>query len=439
MTPNATKQQAHRMDQRKVGYGPLDRCQACSEKALRPVLFMGYLPPVNRMVHIGALLDQEYWFPAELRYCPACHLVQLGYAVEPGILFPPEYPYTSGSTRILRENFAQLYQEVQARIGLSSDDLVVDIGSNDGTLLSNFAQGGHRVVGIEPSLTAQLAQAKGIPTLMTFFGRASVDQVLSEYGAPRIVTATNVFAHIHHIHDVLDNIERLLAPEGIFISESHYLCDLIDTLQYDTIYHEHLRYYSLTSIRNLLVEHGFKIFYAKRIPTHGGSIRVYATKSARYPIDPSVERLLEAECAAGLNSAAWIRDFRSRVVRSKFQLYELLAQLKRSVAPIYGIGAPSRASTLITYVGLDDGILDCVLEVQGSKKLGKYMPGTNIPVLEEPKLYIDQPPYVLLLSWHIADELCHNLKRRGYRGDFIVPLPTPQRIRNEEVAILAHV
>jgi hypothetical protein len=414
-------------------YGPIDCCQVCDNRDLHSVLFIGYLPPVNRMRLIGTLPDSEPWFPAEMLYCPSCHLVQLGYAVDPKILFPPEYPYTSGTTRILRENFADLYREVRDRIALSSDDLVVDIGSNDGTLLSNFAKGGHRVLGIEPSLTAKIAQDRGIPTLMTFLEGEAVARVRGHYGKPKAVTATNVFAHIHNVHQVVDLIEEMMAEDGIFISESHYLLDLIDTLQYDTIYHEHLRYYSLTSLKYLLEQHGLRVFYAKRIPTHGGSIRVYASRSEEYVADSSVDLILHEEAGTGIASDKWIPDFRQRVLRSKLELYELLARLKKDGVRIYGIGAPSRASTLINYVGLDDGLLECVLEIQGSQKIGKYIPGTKIPVLEESKLYADPPGLVLFLSWHIAAELCSNLKRRGYKGDFIVPLPKPHIIRNVEI------
>jgi len=414
-------------------FGPVGECQICRSKELRSVLFLGYLPPVNAMRPINTLLDREPWFPAEMFYCPVCHLVQLGYAVDPKILFPPEYPYTSGTTKILRENFADLYREVRERVGISKEDLIVDVGSNDGTLLSNFKQGGHRVLGIEPSLTAQLAEERGVPTLMTFFGKQAVGRVRKEYGKARIVTATNVFAHIQNVRKVLANIERLLDEKGVFISESHYLRDLVETLQYDTIYHEHLRYYSLTSLKYLLEAHGFHIFFVKRIPTHGGSIRVYASKSEEYPIAAVVDQILKEEIAAGLCGETWIHEFRERVVRSKLELYELLDQIKRGGRRLYGISAPSRASTLINYVGLDDGILDCVLEIKGSKKIGKYIPGTRIPVLEESKLYTDQPPLVLLLSWHIASELCYNLKHQGYKGDFIVPLPKPRVIKNNEV------
>jgi SAM-dependent methyltransferase len=408
-----------------VTLGPISACQICGAADLRSALFLGFLPPVNSMRPLGAPADAEPWYPAELLVCPACHLAQLGFAVEPAVLFPPDYPYTSGSTRVLRDNFADLYREVQERFPLDADDLVLDVGSNDGTLLANFQDGGHRVLGIEPTETGAIARERGIPTLPSFFGSQSVDQALAEYGRPRVVTAANVFAHIPDVHAVVASIERLVGSEGIFVSESHYLGDLIETLQYDTIYHEHLRYYSLTSLSALLEQHGFRVVHVKRIPTHGGSIRVYATKAGVVP-DPSVQLLLDEERHRGLADESWIPDFRRRVISSKLALLALLRELKGEGARIYGVGAPSRASTLVNYVGLDDGIVDCVLEISTSKKLDKYLPGTAIPVLDEQKLYADQPEYALLLSWHIAEELRDNLTRKGFRGAFLVPLPEPR-------------
>ena len=416
-----------------LAYGPITACQISGSTDLRPALSLGYLPPVNTMRPIGAWLDQESWFPAEMWYCPQSHLAQLGYAVDPNILFPPTYPYTSGSTRILRDNFADLYREARQRLGLAADDLIVDIGSNDGTLLGNFKAGGHRVLGIEPTLTGAIAEERGIPTYRAFFNHESAERAVREHGRPRVVTAANVFAHIHGIHDIVDAIEDLVGEHGVFISESHYLRDLIETLQYDTVYHEHLRYYSVHSLKYLLEAHGFRLLHVRRIPTHGGSIRVYAGKDARLPVDASVAQILAEEVQAGLTSEAWIAPFRRRVVQSKLSLYELLAKLHRQDAAIYGIGAPSRASTLINYVGLDHAIIQAVMEIKSSKKVGHYLPGTAIPVLDEAKLYEDQPPYALLLSWHIAHEICKNLKQRGYRGDFIVPLPEPAIVRNRDV------
>jgi hypothetical protein len=355
--------------------------------------------------------------------------VQLGLIVDPQILFPPEYPYTSGTTRILRENFAEMYQEVSKLYPLEPTDLVVDVGSNDGTLLGYFKKSGHRVRGIEPSQVGNKANAAGIPTWISFFGPEIAAKVRTEEGPAAIVTATNVFAHMENVHEIVRSILHLLDDDGIFISESHYLVALLETLQYDTIYHEHLRYYSLHSLQYLLKMHGLEVIHAKRIPTHGGSIRVYAARTGQRSVESSVAAILEREKAIG-DFPERLDQFRRDVVLSKLNLHSLLAGIRTRRERVYGIGAPSRASTLINYVGLDEGILECVLEVKGSLKTGKYMPGTVIPVLEESRLYENQPEYVLLLSWHIADELIPKLSRSGYRGRYIVPLPAPRIVEH---------
>jgi len=401
----------------------VERCQVCDSPELRSVLFIGYLPPVNAMPAIGTRHAEQPAYPAELLHCENCQLVQIGLIVDPAILFPPTYPYTSGTTKILRDNFAELSQEVAQRYPLKASDLIVDIGSNDGTLLSNFTQQA-RVFGIEPTNAGKLAQQRGIPTLTSFFNRSAVDKTVAEHGKAKIVTATNVFAHIEDIHEIVDCIDNLLADDGIFISESHYLLSLIETLQYDTIYHEHLRYYSVTALKYLLEMHGFEIIYARRIPTHGGSIRVYAARKGKYPVDATLSQLLDEEKRSITKES--LAKFSRAVTQTKLDLLALLKDINARDGRIYGVGAPSRASTLINYVGLDDGILDCVLEIKGSYKIGKYVPGTVIPVVEEERLFADQPEYALLLSWHIADELIPKLTSRGFKGRYIIPLPSPR-------------
>ncbi len=401
----------------------VERCQVCDSPDLESVLFLGYLPPVNTMPAIGTRPAEQPAYPAELLRCPKCQLVQIGLIVDPGILFPPTYPYTSGTTKILRENFAQLSEEVEQRYPLKSSELIVDIGSNDGTLLSNFTQHA-RVFGIEPTNAGKLALQRDIPTLISFFNRGAVEKAVAEHGKAKIVTATNVFAHIEDIHEIVDCIDNLLSEDGIFISESHYLLSLIETLQYDTIYHEHLRYYSVTALKYLLEMHGFEIIYARRIPTHGGSVRVYAARKGRYPVDPSLNQLLDDEKRNITKET--LAQFARAVTQSKLDLLGLIKEIKTGGARIYGVGAPSRASTLINYVGFDNGILDCVLEIKGSYKIGKYVPGTTIPVVEEERLFLDQPDYALLLSWHIADELIPKLTSRGFKGRYIIPLPKPR-------------
>jgi hypothetical protein len=401
----------------------VERCQVCGGRDLRSILFAGFLPPVNTMAPIGTRPNEQPAYPAELLQCPTCRLVQLGLIVDPAVLFPPHYAYTSGTTRILRENFAELYQEVMRLYPMAKSDLAVDVGSNDGTLLSNFHRAGHRVCGVEPTDTYKIAVQSGIPTVNAFFGPAAVSQVVAQHGPAKIVTATNVFAHIEHVHAIVESILSMLDEDGIFISESHYLMPLIETLQYDTIYHEHLRYYALQSLKHLLEMHGLEVIHARSIPTHGGSIRVYASRQGRLPVQPSVDEILALE----ERTLTWDRfmDFRRRVSQSKLDLMALLKEIRGNGERVYGVGAPSRASTMVNYVGLDDSIVDCVLEIQGSYKIGKMMPGTLIPVLEEAKLFTDQPEYALLFSWHIADELIPKLRRKGFNGKFIVPLPLP--------------
>jgi hypothetical protein len=388
------------------------------------VLFLGYLPPVNQMRTIGERPHEQPAYPAELLHCGKCQLVQLGLVVDPAILFPPEYPYTSGTTRILRENFAELQREATPLLALTGRELVVDIGSNDGTLLKNFHAVGHPVCGVEPTLMAQLANERGIRSIMAFFGPEAAAQVVRDHGKAHVVTATNVFAHIEGVHDIVTSILAMLTDDGVFISESHYLIALIETLQYDTIYHEHLRHYSLESIQYLLNMHGLEVIHAKRIPTHGGSIRVYAARRGTRPVMPTVAQVLADERAGGALSER-LKAFKHRVAMSKVRLHRLLEDIITHGAHVYGVGAPSRASTLINYVSLDREILECVVEVKDSYKVGKYMPGTLVPVVDEARLFEDQPEFALLLSWHIADELIPKLRQRGFKGQYIVPLPEP--------------
>jgi hypothetical protein len=401
----------------------VDRCQVCDSADLETVMFIGYLPPVNAMPAIGSRPAEQPAYPAEVLRCAKCQLVQIGLIVDPAILFPPTYPYTSGTTKILRENFAELSTEVARLYPLKPTDLIVDIGSNDGTLLSNFTKS-CRVYGIEPTNAGKLAIERGIATHISFFNRAAVKVALAAQGKARIVTATNVFAHIEDIHEIVDCILELLDQDGIFISESHYLLPLVETLQYDTIYHEHLRYYSVTALKYLLEMHGLEVIHARPIPTHGGSIRVYAARKGQYPMRETVAATLASESRELTESK--LKAFKTNVVNSKLALYALLRDIKRQGHRVYGVGAPSRASTLINYVGLDDGIIDCVLEIKGSYKIGKYVPGTMIPVVDEGRLFADQPEYAMLLSWHIADELIPKLAARGFKGKFIVPLPEPR-------------
>ena len=401
----------------------IDRCQISGAQDLKTVLSLGYLPPVNKLNKINSSLNEDVFYPAELMFSPSSKLLQLSTIVDKEILFPKEYPYTSSTTKILRENFKELYQDCKKIINISSKDLVIDIGSNDGNLLNNF-KNNHRVLGITPEKIGEIAIKKGIPTLIKYFDQSTTNLILKKYGKAKVVTATNVFAHIENVQKLMKNILKILDKDGVFLSESHYLVSLIKTVQYDTIYHEHLRYYSLKSLNYLFKKYNLEIIHAKKINTHGGSIRVYAARKNKFKINSSVKKILKFE----KNYLNWktFEEFRKKVVKSKLNLYSILKKLKEKNKKIYGIGAPSRASTLINYVGLDENIIDCVLEIDGSYKIGNYIPGKKIPILSEKKLYKEPPDFVILFSWHIASELKANLKKKGFKGKFIIPLPDPK-------------
>jgi hypothetical protein len=410
--------------------GPITKCQSCQATPLQSVLFVGFLPPVNTMPKAGQPLGEQLCYPLELVFCPACSLAQINFVVRPDLLFPPDYPYTTGTTRILRENFAQLAEEATGLLGLKNSQLVVDIGSNDGTLLSNFHKRGHPVLGIEPTDKSQLAIAAGVRSWNRFFNGECARQVVKDLGRPALVTAANVFAHIPDPVSVVGAIAEMIGEEGVFINESHYFLSLVETLQYDTIYHEHLRYYSLKAMIHLLETAGLRVFNVKRIPTHGGSIRVYASRNPKFVPNDSVARQLKAEEDFGLHTLPRLRRFAHETFQSKADLLQLLGRLRSENRRIFAIGAPSRASTLVNYCGLDSSLVEAVMEVPGSHKIGRLMPGSDIPVDNEERLYREQPDYAILFSWHIADEIIPNLVRKGFKGDFIVPLPSPRIVPN---------
>lgn len=407
------------------GSVPVECCQVCGNEKLETTLSLGYMPPVNQMVPVGQPQTQLPWFPTSLLYCGQCELVQLGLAVDPVIIFPPEYPYTSGMTKVLRDNFAELYAESSKMLGLGKDDFVVDVGSNDGTLIGNFQKGGHRILGIEPTDVSKIANERGIPTIQRYFGKDVAREVKAKHGPAKVVTAANCFAHIEDVHAIVDGIIEMLGPDGVFISESHYLIGLLDKLQYDTVYHEHLRYYSVGSLKHLLEMHGLEVFHARHIPSHGGSIRVYAARKGARPVQASVQQMLDAE-PRGDAMRKRLAAFRNDVMLSKLRLHALVRDIKEKGGRIVGISAPSRASTLVNYVGLEEAIIDYVCEIEGSLKIGKCMPGTLIPVVEESRMFADQPECAIIFSWHIADELAPKLRAKGYKGILVTPLPVPR-------------
>ena len=283
------------------------------------------MPTVNDYQSIKLKKKEKTFFPAELMFSKSSNLAQLNTIVNKKILFPKEYPYTSSTTKILIDNFKELYNESSKLLDLKKEDLIIDIGSNDGNLLSNF-KNKHRVLGVTPELIGKLAIKKGIDTIIKYFDNSTTNFILNKYGKAKLITATNVFAHIDDVKNFIKNINRILDKNGVFVSESHYFVELIKTLQYDTIYHEHMRYYSLTSLNYLFKKYNLKIFYAKNVPTHGGSIRVYVSRNKKKKIDSSVQKILKYE--KKFFKIKTFDNFRTKVVNSKINLYTLLKKLK---------------------------------------------------------------------------------------------------------------
>ena len=408
----------------KMNYKQVKKCQISNSRNLKKILSLGLIPPVNQMFKTKSSFKDQEFYPTELFYCLKSHLVQLGIEVDKNILFPKNYPYTSSTTRILRDNFFDLANEVTSNFKINKNDLVIDIGSNDGNLLSNFKKY-CKVLGVTPENIASIAIKKGIPTIQDYFSPKVTTKILKKYGKAKIITATNVFAHIEEITKILKSIKKLMNKDSLFITESHYLVKLIKEVQYDTIYHEHLRYYSLLSLKYLFEKNGLEIIKAKEINTHGGSIRVYAAFKGVFNKSKNLKKMLIYEKKFIKNN---LDNFSKKVLKSKLDLYNLLRSIKLKNHKIYGISAPSRATTLANYIGLKKDIIDCILEIDGSKKINHFLPGTDIPIFNEKKLYKDQPPFVFIFSWHIQEDIIKNLKKNGYMGKFIIPLPTPKII-----------
>lgn len=398
-------------------------CQISGKNDLIKFLDLGLMPPVNNFRLKNNPRKDEMHYPTELYFSKSSKLVQLGSIVNKEILFPKSYPYTSSTTKILKKNFKNLSEQVPTLVNFKKNDLIIDIGSNDGNLLSFFLDK-IKVLGVTPEDIGKIAIKRGIPTILRYFDNQTVNIIKKKYSKAKIITATNVFAHIDNIQNLIKNIKKCLLKNGVFISESHYLIPLLKQLQYDTIYHEHLRYYSLTSLNYLFKQNGLEIFYAEEIPTHGGSIRVYCSRIGNYKIDKIINKILLKE--KKYLKKSYLLKFSERVKKNKIKINKILNELKYKNYKIAGISAPSRGSILINYLGLDSSVIDCIFEIKGSHKINKYIPGTDILVRKESKEVLNKYDYLVIFSWHIFKEIKKNLIDKGFKGKFIVPLPVPK-------------
>src|SRR5438105_6237423 len=398
------------------------RCRICEADALESVLDLGLQPLANAFIKPEAVGKPEPRYPLELARCTACGHVQLSVTVPPEIMFR-NYLYVSGTADTITAQFAEDARDVAERF-VPKRGLVVEIGSNDGTLLRAFDRGAVRVLGVEPARNiAAMANAAGIPTLDEFFGEAIAGEIAAKHGRASAIIGNNVVAHIDDLHGLMNGVTALLEDRGVFVAEFPYLVDLLEKTAYDTIYHEHLSYFSVASVVDLASRHGMRLVDVRRVGVHGGSIRVFISREGA----PSAEMqgLLALEGSIGLRSGMPLPAFVQAVLRQKQELVRVLAEI-RSRRHLAGYGAPAKGNTLLSFCGIDRGMLDFIVD-RSPLKHGLLTPGTHIPVEPPERLIASDVHDTLMLAWNFADEILK--QQNAYRsrgGRFIIPIPSPR-------------
>lgn len=416
-----------------VKTGHIPTCQICNSKKLHTILDLGHQPLCDTLLTKKMLDMPEKTYPLRMIWCEKCTGVQIDYCVDGSEVYHPEYPYRSGISKPLADYQRQICLSLIEKYKLDKTDLAIDIGSNDGTLLSGFKRAGIRVLGVEPTNIAKIANKAGIPTIQSFFDIKTSQAIKKKYGKAAVITTTNVFAHMQTIGEVIMGIYNLLEDDGVFISETHYLLNVIQGGQFDTIYHEHLRTYSLRSLIELFRPYDFTVTDVERGDRYGGNIRVHVTKGKGRKVSPRVAALLKEEKVAGLGNIKTYRAFAARVQKARVEFLKFLIDAKRAGKTIVGKSAPGRSSTLLNYYGIGTESLPYIAEVGGGLKIGMYLPGKHIPVVHERILFKEQPQYVVMLAWHYADFIMKRLKKAGLKSDFVLPLPDFKIIRNASV------
>ena len=418
---------AKRIPDHDVPAGALQRCQITGSENLEVVIDLDHQPLCDSLLTKAQLNGPETHYPLRLMMCPESGSAQLDYVVPGEVVYHPEYPYRSGITKELEVYQRAFASGVVSQLGIEPGSLCVDIGSNDGTLLTGFKLCGMRALGVEPTNIAEIARNEnGIDTIQSFFTEELARQMVRDYGPAKVMTATNVFAHMAGLGEVMRGICQLLDSDGVFITESHYLLDVIDKNQFDTVYHEHIRTYSLRALVKLFEYYDLEVFDVQRADRYGGNIRAYVARKGRRPVARAVGDLLKLEVERGLFDPATYAAFRDRVSDARDQMLELAYGAHKSGQSFVGNSCPGRCSTLINYYGITRQLMPYLAEQPTSLKLGMYLPGKHIPVVPNQRLIDEQPDYVVLMAWHYADPIMKQLRARGLKSKFVVPLPTFQ-------------
>jgi len=379
----------------------------------------------NNFLTTEQLRRREPYFPLDVCVCTTCWLVQLADVVPPETMFA-QYLYLTGASPPMRLHFAGLAADLVRRFSPPRASLIIDVGSNDGTFLEQAQAHGLRGLGVEPAANVvAVAEARGVETLNAFFNMEVAERIVRDKGPARAVVATNVFAHVHDLYGFVAAAVRLLAEDGVFVLEVPYVVEMLDRLEFDTIYHEHLSYFGVRPLTLLFDRFGMQVTHVSRLKVHGGSIRVYAQRPRDAAPSQAVSELVAQETARGLGTFETYELFAQRVHALKHELTGLLRQLKARGSRIVGYGAPAKGNTLLNFCRIGTDMLEYVIDTTPFKH-GRYTPGMHIPVFPETRFQSDRPDYALLLAWNYADDILKKeVVYREQGGKFIIPIPHP--------------
>ncbi len=401
------------------------RCRFCNGPLEVCVADLGMSPLANAFVPADRLGAPEPFFPLTAYVCSACLLVQLGHFEAPEHLFA-DYAYFSSFSDTWLKHAEAYATEVTARFGLDARSHVVEIASNDGYLLQYFKARGVPVLGVEPAANvARVALERGIPTKVGFFGRALAEALRQDGPPADLIVANNVLAHVPALNDFVAGLEHLLAPGGVLTIEVPHLLNLIAQTQFDTIYHEHFYYFSLAAASAVLARHRLRVFDVQEMPTHGGSLRLFAAHADRAaPAEaPSVGALLARERAAGLDRLDTYRGFARRIIETKVDVLAFFVEASRAGKLVIGYGAPAKGNTLLNYCGIGPELMACTVD-RSPHKQGLFLPGTHIPVRDPDEIRRRKPDYVFILPWNLEREIVEQMADvRGWGGRFVTPIP----------------